>query len=128
MRPLVISLLCLLFAATPAEEAAWTSASGVFVVSYSSELSPPQINKLHAWRLHIETASGEPVESAVIEVTGGMPEHDHGLPTRPRIEGELGDGDYRLEGVRFHMAGLWEIMLRISDGESTDTVVITLTL
>jgi hypothetical protein len=57
-----------------------------------------------------------------------MPVHNHGLPTQPRVTTELGDGDYRLEGMRFHMQGPWEITLTITVGGSTDTVVIALTL
>lgn len=110
------------------DETGWTSQSNAFVVSYQSELQPLQINKLHAWIVHVEDANGVPVEGAAIETTGGMPLHDHGLPTRPRVTNEIGDGDYRLEGMRFHMTGLWEITLVITAGDKTDTVVISLTL
>jgi hypothetical protein len=125
---LIAVLLAFSFSSALAEEVSWTSKGNVFVVSYQSELQPLQINQLHAWILHIENADGEPVEDAVIEATGGMPVHDHGLPTRPRVTDEIGDGNYRLEGIRFHMAGLWEITLVITDGDKADTVVISLTL
>jgi hypothetical protein len=125
---LIAVLLAFSFSSALAEEVSWTSKGNVFVVSYQSELQPLQINQLHAWILHIENADGEPVADAVIEATGGMPVHDHGLPTRPRVTDEIGDGNYRLEGIRFHMAGLWEITLVITDGDRTDTVVISLTL
>ncbi len=125
---LIAVLLAFSFSSALAEEVSWTSKGNVFVVSYQSELQPLQINQLHAWILHIENADGEPVEDVVIEATGGMPVHDHGLPTRPRVTDEIGDGNYRLEGIRFHMAGLWEITLVITDGDRTDTVVISLTL
>ncbi len=120
--------LGLLLTSATADETQWTSQRGVFSVSYRSELQPIRINQLHAWVLRVTTAAGNPVVGATIEVNGGMPAHDHGLPTRPRVTEELGGGDYRLEGLRFHMAGEWEITLRISaDGES-DTVVIALLL
>ena len=111
-----------------AEDSSWMSQRKAYVVSYQSELQPVQINKLHAWIVHIENAAGEPVEGATIEATGGMPVHDHGLPTRPRVTSEIGGGNYRLDGIRFHMTGLWEITLLITDGDITDTVVISLTL
>ncbi len=120
--------LGLLLTSATAGETQWTSQRGVFSVSYRSELQPIRINQLHAWVLRVTTAAGNPVVGATIEVNGGMPAHDHGLPTRPRVTEELGGGDYRLDGMRFHMAGEWEITLRISaDGES-DTVVIALLL
>ncbi len=120
--------LGLLLTGATAGETQWTSQRGLFTVSYRSELQPIRINQLHAWVLRVTTAAGNPVVGATIDVNGGMPAHDHGLPTRPRVTEELGGGDYRLEGLRFHMAGEWEITLRISaDGES-DTVVIALLL
>ena len=125
---LIVLILALSFSSALAEEAHWTSKGGAYVVRYKSELQPMQINKLHAWIIHVEDAAGESVEGIVIEATGGMPVHDHGMPTRPRVTEALGNGDYRLEGMRFHMAGLWEITFLIRDGEVTDTVVISLTL
>ena len=61
-----------------------------------------------------------------------MPEHDHGLPTEPRITTNLGAGDYLLEGMKFHMNGVWTISLVISgpasDAGETDTVIFQLEL
>jgi hypothetical protein len=121
-------VLCLLLASAQADETTWTSQRGLFVVSYQSELLPLQINKLHAWVLHIEDANGNPVTGAHIEASGGMPVHDHGLPTYPRVTEELGEGDYRLDGMRFHMTGAWEITITIVADGKTDAVVVTVTL
>jgi len=99
-----------------------------FVVTFSTPDGAPQINRMHSWILHVETAAGEPVEGAEIEVEGGMPAHDHGLPTRPRVTEELGGGDYRLDGIRFHMSGYWEMVFSIKSGASEGTVVVSLTL
>ncbi|MDH4124851.1 MAG: FixH family protein [Gammaproteobacteria bacterium] len=122
---LVLLLLC---AAALGDDADWVSRNGLFVVRYKAEIEPLTINTLHAWRLHLENAAGEAVPGASIQVSGGMPLHNHGLPTEPRITTELGGGDYRLDGLRFHMAGPWEITLSITAGSSTDTVVIALIL
>ena len=120
--------LCLFFTGVHAEEASWSSRDGLFVLSYASELTPLQINKLHAWTLHIEDADGNPVVGANLQVSGGMPAHDHGLPTYPRITAELGDGNYRLDGMRFHMSGAWEITINISADGDTDSVVVLVNL
>ena len=98
------------------------------LVTYSTPDGPPQINRMHSWILHVETDDGVPVEGATIEVDGGMPAHDHGLPTQPRVTEELGDGDYRLDGVRFHMGGLWEIVVTVKTDEIEETVVLSLKL
>jgi hypothetical protein len=57
-----------------------------------------------------------------------MPEHDHGLPTAPAVTRNLGNGDYLVEGLRFHMNGYWELEFTITARGATDTVVIPLTL
>jgi hypothetical protein len=57
-----------------------------------------------------------------------MPQHDHGLPTRPRITKELGNGDYQLDGIRFHMRGDWELTFTVEAEGKTDTVVVKVTL
>ena len=98
------------------------------VVTYSTPDGPVEINRMHSWVLHVETVEGEPVTGAEIEVDGGMPAHNHGLPTRPRITHEIGDGDYQLDGVRFHMGGYWEIVVSVTTDAGTETIVIPLTL
>jgi len=127
-------LLLMLFApAVWIEDAAgetgreWVSERGVYQVNYKSSLEPIEINRIHSWILHI-TTEGEPVSGAAITVMGGMPAHDHGLPTSPRITEDLGQGHYRLEGMRFHMNGDWEVSIDIEANGKTDTVVIALTL
>lgn len=125
-----VAALLLAVAAAPAlaAEDVWQSAGGHFRVSYASELEPIAINRLHSWTLHVETRDGEPVSDASIEFRGGMPEHNHGLPTAPRVVAKPGYGDYRVEGVRFHMSGYWEIHLEIDDGVHRDSVTIALRL
>ncbi len=102
--------------------------AGEFVVTYTTPGGKPEINRMHSWVLHVETTAGEPVEGATIEVDGGMPAHDHGLPTRPRVTEELGSGDYRLDGVRFHMAGHWQLVVTIRTESSEETVILLLDL
>lgn len=107
---------------------AWTSKSGYYRVSYTSKLNPIVINRIHSWVLHVETADSKPVVDAEITVDGGMPAHDHGLPTSPRTTQYLGDGNYVIEGLRFHMNGYWEIVITINARGRRDTVVIPLDL
>lgn len=97
-------------------------------VTYSPLAGPLEINRIHSWVLHVESADGVPIENAKIEVIGGMPEHDHGLPTQPRVTDELGNGDYRLDGVRFHMRGYWEITVTVTTEEDSSVVVIPVQL
>lgn len=36
-----------------------------------------------------------------------MSQHGHGLPTRPQVTQNLGNGDYLVEGTKFQMGGWW---------------------
>jgi len=78
--------------------------------------------------LHIEDEDGLEIEGAIVEVDGGMPEHNHGLPTKPRITEEMGGGDYRLKGMRFHMSGYWEVVVSIVTDAGSFEVTIPLQL
>ncbi len=109
-----------------AAEDVWQSSGGSFVVSYSSEIMPVPINQIHQWVLHIENTAGQPVENAELVITGGMPEHDHGMPTSPVVTEYLGDGNFLVEGMRFHMMGYWEIILEITQGSLNESVLIAL--
>ena len=104
------------------------SFAGDVVVTYTTPDGDPQLNRMHSWILHIEDESGTEVEGATVEVEGGMPEHDHGLPTKPRVTEELGGGDYKLEGMRFHMSGYWEIVVSVTTDDGTSIVIIPLRL
>jgi len=127
-RSNVAAAIVLLAMAVPAAWADdWVSERGIYVVSYESSLQPIAINQMHAWTLHI-SSDGEAVVGAELSVEGGMPMHNHGLPTRPRITKELGEGKYQLDGMRFHMQGDWEVSIEIKADGRTDTVVITLAL
>jgi hypothetical protein len=57
-----------------------------------------------------------------------MPQHGHGMPTRPEVTEELGNGDYRVEGMRFQMGGWWLIEFTIDAGDGQDTVSFNLML
>ena len=127
-RFVLVAMLCVLLQQVGSTGDAWESKRGLFIVSYESALQPIEINRIHNWQLHIENADGDPVTGAEIEVTGGMPAHNHGLPTRPLVTEELGDGNYRLEGMRFHMAGDWEVKINIIHNGKTDVAIVTVTL
>lgn len=98
------------------------------IVTYTTPDGEPAINRMHSWILHIEDEDGREIEGAIVEVEGGMPEHDHGLPTKPRITEELGGGDYRLQGMRFHMSGYWEVIVSITTDTGSFEVMISLQL
>ena len=104
------------------------SETGLFRVSYASSQNIVPVNKIHQWTLHVETADGQLVENATITVDGDMPEHGHGLPTRPQVTEYLGNGDYLVEGVKFQMGGWWVMDFTITAENLTDAVHFNMTL
>ena len=98
------------------------SARGI-TLDVFSRLSPLEINSIHSWEIALYDEQG-PIEDATIEVTGGMPEHNHGMPTQPQITQQLAAGRYLLEGVRFHMPGLWRITAVVTRDSAPVTLVI----
>lgn len=99
-----------------------SSDNGLFNVSYTPSVGTIPVNQMHQWILHVETVDGQPVENATITLDGDMPQHGHGLPTRPQVTEYLGNGDYRVEGLRFQMGGWWVMDFVITAEGQKDTV------
>ena len=89
--------------------------------------SIPQ-GRLQRWTLHLETAEGAPVDSAMVSVDGGMPQHGHGLPTKPRVTRALGNGDHLVEGMKFNMGGWWVVKFRVNATPGSDSLVFNVKL
>ncbi|PYP77052.1 MAG: Auxin-binding protein [Gemmatimonadetes bacterium] len=85
--------------------------------------------KLQRWTLHLETANGTPVDLCSVTVDGGMPQHGHGLPTKPRVTRRLGNGDHLVEGMKFNMGGWWVVKFRVASAVAgADSVVFNVKL
>jgi hypothetical protein len=79
-----------------------------------------EINHFQTWIVELREASGAPLVGADLAITGGMPAHGHGLPTQPRVTEELGDGRYRIEGVKLNMIGDWVIEVFVQTPRQRD--------
>jgi hypothetical protein len=98
------------------------SSSGLYQASFTASEPVIPVNKLHTWTLHVETPDGQPIDNATIAVDGDMPQHGHGLPTRPQVSQNLGNGDYLVEGMKFQMGGWWVMDFDITVAGQTDRV------
>ncbi len=104
------------------------SKAGTFVVSYEPAVSPIPKRQLHTWTVDVRTRDGRPVDGVQMSVGGGMPDHGHGLPTRPTVSSALGNGRYVVEGMKFNMGGYWVVDLAIAAPEGRDDVRFELNL
>ncbi len=89
------------------------SENGLYIVTLAPEQAPVKQGPLQSFVLSVKMADGQPVDVSRIEIGGGMPQHGHGLPTDPRVTAALGDGKYRIEGVKFTMPGWWQLRFTI---------------
>lgn len=104
------------------------SNTGLFQVSFTASEPAIPVNRLHTWTLHVETPDGQPIDDATIAVDGDMPQHGHGLPTRPQVTQNLGNGDYLVEGMKFQMGGWWVMDFDITAAGQSDRVSFNLML
>lgn len=120
--------LCSAHAADSTEpDISGSSDKGLQIEIYS-QLSPIVINQIHSWHIRVLDRNGEKQILENLDVFGGMPEHDHGLPTQPVVTTHLDNGDYLLEGVRFHMQGLWQLQIELQLNGVPDTAIIDFNL
>ncbi len=95
---------------------------GKYVVTLQPPQATPAINQIHSWQILVASPTGAPVSEARILVDGGMPQHGHGLPTKPLVRREVAQGTYLLEGMKFSMTGWWEIKLALQTPQGPDKV------
>ena len=128
MKILFALSLLLALGSASAAEVLLPDLSGVtdkgFTIEIYSELSPLSINTMHSWHIRVLDRDDQILELEELNVFGGMPEHDHGLPTQPEVTMRLDNGDYLLEGVRFHMQGHWELQIEFQYAGVDDTAII----
>lgn len=127
MKPIIsIMVLLVLFGChnTTAQPVSLTqnSVDNRYRATLSSQLTPLQINQIHAWQLDLATAEGQSVVEAVINFDGGMPEHNHGFPTAPVVS-EVGNGIYLIEGVKFQMGGMWQMTFDVEANGYHDRLI-----
>lgn len=99
-----------------------TSDHNTYRVAVHSVADPAPLNQIHAWEIQLRSPNGEAVNGARISVGGGMPQHGHGFPTKPRVTRELGEGRYLIEGVKFSMPGWWQFKLKVDAAPGVDDV------
>lgn len=103
------------------------SQNGLYRIRFAADQEPVPVSKLHTWTVHVDTAAGTAVADAVVSVEGGMPEHNHGMPTQPQVT-SLGGGDYLVEGMKFQMPGWWTVTVAVEVAGQTDRATFNLLL
>ena len=122
---------CMMFMKPPADPQAYERTQTSAAQTYRATFTPAEsikVGKLHTWNVRVTTVDGSPIDSAKITVDGGMPQHGHGLPTKPLVTTHLGDGKHVVEGMKFNMGGWWVVKLTIDGAKGSDVVTFNLKL
>ncbi|WP_308916682.1 FixH family protein [Jannaschia sp. LMIT008] len=130
LKPIATAIFVLLAASGPlvgAEPLGATSVDGRYRVVLSGDLADAPIGPFLEYDFALTDARGVRVDGAVVTIDGGMRHHGHGLPTTPQVEA-LGDGRYRIVGLRFSMPGAWHIVLTVRTEEGMDRAEIEFVL
>jgi hypothetical protein len=127
----VVMTGCMIFMKAPSDPSAYAtsqvSASNIYRATFTPAESI-RVGKLHQWIIKVNATDGTPIDDVTIAVDGGMPQHGHGLPTRPVVTQHLGDGQHVVEGMKFNMGGWWVVKLRIEGASGSDIVTFNLKL
>jgi YtkA-like protein len=122
---------CMMFARPPKDldySRTRMSESGLYRATIRPDGDSIPQGRLHRWTLHLESPNGSPLDVCDVAVDGGMPQHGHGLPTKPRVTRHLGNGDHLVEGMKFNMGGWWVVKFRVNADAGRDSVVFNVKL
>ncbi|NVK06020.1 MAG: FixH family protein [Marivivens sp.] len=70
----------------------------------------------------LQSVEGDAIDGAGIVIGGGMRAHGHGLPTAPQAE-ETSGGEYVIKGLKFSMAGNWELSFSVSHESGSEQLI-----
>ena len=56
-----------------------------------------------------------------------MPQHGHGMNVAPTVK-RTGDGEFRVDGMLFHMPGYWELYFDLGSADSLERAQGSVTL
>ena len=122
---------CMMFMKPPADPQAYERSQTSATQLYRATFTPSEsikVGRLHQWNIVVTNADGTPVDAAKITVDGGMPQHGHGLPTKPIVTTRPGSGEHVIEGMKFNMGGWWVVKFRVNAVAGTDSVVFNVKL
>lgn len=96
-----------------------TSAAGTYEVTFVTTPSSIPMNESFEVRGCVRTVNGQSASKVALMVDAAMPEHQHGMNTKPRVEVSA-DNCFHVDGMLFHMPGRWELYFDITQDGITE--------
>lgn len=107
-----------------------TTAAGLYHLRWRPIPEPIPVSTLFEVETTLtERSTGRPVEVGAVRVDATMPQHGHGMPTRPEADPGVCDptgacrhpgGVYRMRGMKLHMPGEWVFRFEVTGPAGTD--------
>lgn len=97
------------------------SREGVYKVSYSGG-EPNSYGLPFSWQVKIEDKNGLPISGAHLSLRLSMPKNGHSPVITGIAVRELGQGLYKVSGIRCDRSGLWRAVLEVHGRGYGDTV------
>ncbi len=89
-----------------------------YLLAYRTRPAPIPLGQHFAVEVLVCPRGGGAAPDAV-RVDAHMPEHRHGMNSRPTVRAE-GAGRYRAEGLLLHMPGRWDLVFELRGPDRTD--------
>ncbi|MDP6849782.1 MAG: FixH family protein [Planctomycetota bacterium] len=78
----------------------------------------PPLNQFFSMKVFVN-----PSEADSIQVDADMPAHGHGMIVKPVVTQEE-PGVWRVDGMKYHMPGAWELYVDLLKSDSSERVVV----
>lgn len=106
-----------------------TTQAGRYIVDMQLDPPMPELGQLFAIDAVVTRRDGLPLEVGSLALDARMPQHDHGMETKPQLlpgacEGDVcthPGGRYRTEGFKFHMVGEWTVTIDVQGLKGPDS-------
>ncbi|MGI9245008.1 MAG: FixH family protein [Verrucomicrobiales bacterium] len=92
---------------------------GSFKVTITPESGSIDRNQHFVVGVKVDAGDGE-AAGIEVSVDADMPAHRHGMNTKPEVSPLDEEGEFRVEGMLFHMGGDWVISVEVTRAGSTE--------
>lgn len=89
---------------------------------------PPTLSSFQQCTFTLSNKQKEKLTNAVVKIDGGMPTHQHGLPTTPQALWNEKDNVYNINGLKFSMPGEWVLKFFIDKTDNLPRDIVSINI